>query len=590
MEARVGSRSGLLLVIAVVLLIRLPFLNQAIQGDDDTYLSEAQHALVDPLHPADTTYVFQGVTVDLRGHPHPPLNAWILAGLLAVFGDVREVPFHAAYLVFSLIAAVAMWSLARRFSPQPLWATLLFVSVPAFVVNGNSLETDLPFLAFWMAAIAFFIAGRLLPAAMAMALAAMTAYQAVFLTPILAVYLWLNRRRDWRPWVTILVPPAVIAGWQVFERVSTGVLPAAVLTGYFASYGFQGLALKLRNAAALSIHFCFLVFPLLLPAAAWRAWRARREPEVRFLLAWVGIFFAGALVVFFAGSARYLLPLAAPVALLASLLPARWLAGGFALQLALGLGLAAVNFEHWDGYRQFARELRIPAAEHRVWVDGEWGLRHYLEADGALPLTKNQRLRAEDIVVSSALGHAVDFTAPTSTIARREIRSGVPLRLIGLESRSGYSDASRGLWPFGISGGTIDRLRAELVMERQPTLEYLPAGAPEGAEQIVSGIYPDRWTGKSATVVLKSPKTPKRLSVTFYFPARAGGRYVRLLLDGREVAARNFPAAGQYTLSAGPILPAGPIAAVEIDLDRTFSAPPDERELGIILSGVGFVP
>ena len=135
-----------------------------------------------------------------------------------------------------------------------------------------------------------------------------------------------------------------------------------------------------------------------------------------------------------------------------------------------------------------------------------------------------------------------------------------------------------------------DRLHADLVMERHPTLEYLPAGAPEAAGQIVSGIYPDRWTGKSATVVLKSPKTPKRLSVTFYFPAQAGGRYVRLLLDGREVAAQNFRAAGQYTLSASPILPSGPVAAVEIDLDRTFTAPSDQRQLGIILSGLGFVP
>ena len=74
-------------------------------------------------------------------------------------------------MVFSLIAAWAMWSLARRFSPQPLWATLLFMAVPAFVVNGNSLETDLPFLAFWMAAVALFCAGRLWWAAVAMAAA-----------------------------------------------------------------------------------------------------------------------------------------------------------------------------------------------------------------------------------------------------------------------------------------------------------------------------------------------------------------------------------------------------------------------------------
>ena len=45
-----------------------------------------------------------------------------------------------------------------------------------------------------------------------------------------------------------------------------------------------------------------------------------------------------ALAIFFAGSARYLLPMAAPIALLASRQQARWLALGFALQLTLGLG------------------------------------------------------------------------------------------------------------------------------------------------------------------------------------------------------------------------------------------------------------
>ena len=184
MEARV-ARKSLLLCLGVVLLIRLPFLNQAIQGDDHIYLTEAQHALVDPLHPNDVKYVFLGDQVDLRGHSHPPGNAWPLAALIMIFGDVYEVPFHAAYMVFSMIAVWAMWSIACRFSERPLWATLLFVAVPAFVVNGGSLEADLPFLAFWMASIALFLSGRMWLAALAMAAAAMMAYQAVFLIPIL---------------------------------------------------------------------------------------------------------------------------------------------------------------------------------------------------------------------------------------------------------------------------------------------------------------------------------------------------------------------------------------------------------------------
>jgi len=590
MEAGLNVGRAVLLIAAVLLLIRLPFLNQAIQGDDDTYISEAQHALIEPLHPAHTSYVFQGVEVDLRGHPHPPLDAWVLAGLLALFGDVKEVPFHAAYIAFSLIAAAAMWSLSRRFSPQPVWATLLFLAVPPFVVNGNSLESDLPLLAFWMAAIALFCARRLVLAAVAMALAATAAYQAVFLTPILALYVWLYRRRDWPSWAALLTPPAVLAAWQIFERLSTGALPAAVLTGYFGAYGFQALALKIRNAAALAIHACFLIFPPLLPAALLLAWRKRRQPDVLFLFGWIAVFFAGAVAVFFAGSARYLLPIAAPLALLASHLRARWLAVGFAAQLALGLGLAAVNYQHWDGYRRFAQALRASAAGHRVWVDGEWALRFYLEADGALPLRKTQRLRPQDIVVSSELGHAVDYTAPRSTIARMDIQPALPLRLIGLESNAAFSTASRGLWPFGFSSGVIDRLRADLIGERLVTLGYLPMIAPEAAGQIVTGIFADHWMGASATVVLKSPPQPEPLSLTFYIPPQARARRIALWLDGREVAAHIYPGAGTYTLESDPLRPSGATAAVEIRVDQTFNVPGDRRDLGIVLAAVGFAP
>ncbi len=592
MEAGVNRRFPLLLV-GLVLLLRLLFLNQAIQGDDHIYLTEAAHALVDPLDPNDTKYVFLGDEVDLRGHSHPPLNAWVLAGLLALFGDVKEVPFHAAYILFSLIAVAAMWSLARRFSPRPVWAVLLFMAVPAFVVNGGSLEADLPFLALWMAAIALFCSGRLAWAAAAMVLAAMTAYQAVLLTPILAVYVWLFRRRDRRAWLVLLAPPVTVAAWQIFERLSTGAVPAGMLAGYFQSYGFQALFHKLRNAEALFVHSWFIVFPALVPGAFMLAWRKRREPQTQFLLAWMAIFFAGALVIFFAGSARYLLPMAAPLALVASRLRVRWLAPGFALQMALGLGLAAANYQHWDGYRQFAAALRGPAAGHRVWVDGEWGLRYYLEADGALPLSKSRKLRAGEIVVSSDLGSSVRPAAPFAPLAAAEIGSAIPLRLIGLETRSGYSDASRGLWPFGVSGGPFDRVRAELVVERHPTLEYLPMSAPEAAQQIVSGIYSlednrYRWMSASAQIALKSPDRAEPLRLVFTIPEQARARRVALLLDGRELVTQAYPGPGAYTLESMPIRLAGAEATVEILVDRTFSAPGDARQLGIVLTAVGF--
>src|ERR1035438_9716920 len=595
METRV-ARQSLLLCLGLVLLIRLPFLNQAIQGDDHIYLTEAQHALVDPLHPSDVKYVFLGDQVDLRGHSHPPGNAWPLAALILIFGDVYEVPFHAAYMVLSMIAVWAMWSIACRFSERPLWATLLFVAVPAFVVNGGSLEADLPFLAFWMASIALFLSGRLVLAALAMATAAMMAYQAVFLVPILFFAIksqplphgrGSDQSRD-RQGAVLLTPLVVLIAWQLFTRLTTGTMPAGKLAEYFSIYAFQAMQHKLQNALMLFIHSWWIVFPALVPATAALAWRNRRDPSTLFLLAWIGIFFAGALAIFFSGSARYLLPMAAPVAILASRLPVKWLAPAFAIQLAIALALATVNYQHWDGYRAFAASLRAPSAGHRVWVDNDWGLRYYLEADHALPARKGQHVRPGDIVVSSELGHNVEFTAPLSLLSSANIQATLPLRLIGLNSHSGYSTVEEGYLPFGVSAGAIDRVTARLVMERHATQEYLTISAPEAAEQVVSGIFPaDRWMSQAGVVILKRPAVPRKLRAEFYLPPNAKARQVTLLLDGKEVASHNYPGPGAYTLVTAEPLQG---TTVEIRLDRTFTAPGDRRALGMVLIAVGFAP
>ncbi|MCX6629941.1 MAG: hypothetical protein NTW28_20175 [Candidatus Solibacter sp.] len=514
---------------------------------------------------------------------------------------MKEVEFHAAYIVFSMIAVWAMWSLARRFSKCPLWATLLFLAAPPFVVNGGSLEADLPFLAFWMASITLFLSGRLILAALAMAVAAMMAYQAVFLIPILFFGIRLrlpvsNQSRAgvpsgsgavaWAPHATLLTPLLVLIAWQVFTRLTTGTMPAGKLAEYFSTYAFQAIEHKLQNALMLFIHTWWIVFPALVPAAAVFAWRKRRDPDTLFLLAWIGIFFTGALAIFFSGSARYLLPMAAPVAILASRIPTKWLAPAFAAQLALALALATVNYQHWDGYRTFAAGLRAPTAGHRVWVDNDWGLRYYLEADHALPARKGQHTRPGDIIVSSELGHNVEFTAPLSLLTSANIHAALPLRLIGLNSHSGYSTVAQGFLPFGVSRDPIDRVMARLVMERHATQEYLTISSPEAAEQVVSGIFPaDRWMSQAGVVILKIPAVPRKLRAEFYIPPNARARQVTLLLDGREVASHTYAAPGPYTLTSTEPLQG---ASVEIRVDRTFTAPGDKRALGMVLIGVGF--
>jgi hypothetical protein len=600
-----------LAIIALVLALRLPFLHQAIQGDDLYYLYGAEHAQIEPLHPDHAKYLFQGDLVEMRGHSHPPLNSWILGALLWAYGDVREVPFHLAYSMFSIIAALAMLSLARRFCDEPFLATLLFIAVPAFVVNGNSLETDLPFLALWMLAGAWFVKGvdensalALTGSALAAAIAALDAYQAVFLVPILAFYVWQKKNRSVFAWCVIFAAPIAIGAWQIYGRVTGGAMPAVVLWDYMRKYGWQVLTQKIKNAAALMVHSAWVISPVLVRGNRWNwvlgaiaalggafydlnpmFWASLGLGVVvlsscfrrGFLEAWVLIFFAGALVVFFAGSARYLLPIAAPLAILAANRCSRpMLIVGFALQMTLSVGLAIVNYQSWGAYRQFAISLAPEAAERRMWVDHDWGLRYYLESEGALAVPRGQTFSPGDVVVSQKMH------PEGQRIASLEIRPSIPLRLTSVNEKSAYSVAQFGLWPFEISNAPVDRVGAYLIGERKAELSWV---TPRDQQQVLRGLDPDGWSAAEATVLVKH--ADGRLTAEFTIHPQSTARHIRLLVDGRLVAEETYSASGNYALS-GP--GGGGNITVTLAVDKTFSVPGDGRQLGILVTGIGFKP
>jgi hypothetical protein len=615
-------------VLCAALLLRLPFLNQAIQGDDFYYLKGAEHAQIDPLHPTHARYVFLGRQVDMRGHPHPPLDTWVLGGLLAAFGDIYEVPFHAAYIVFSVVAAFSMLALARRFCDEPLLPTALFLVTPSFVINGNSLESDVPFVAFWLAAIALFVYERYAWSAVAAAIAALAAYQAVLLAPILWVWMLIQRDRRKAVWLTTLTAATVIAVWQLYERASSGALPAGVLAGYMQSYNLQAFAQKVKSAAALTAHLGWIVFPALVLFAFRRApkwvyacaaaatiaagvydsnplfwvscgvgvcvlaWCVSRigapDRETRFLAVWIVLFFAAALIIFFAGSARYLLPVAAPLAIfVARNASAPWICAGVIAEAVLSILLAIVNYQHWDGYRQFARQIQSEVAQHRTWTNAEWGLRYYLESEGALPVVRGQGFRAGDIIITTAYSGPID-AGPQSVIAQRTIEAAIPLRLVAPGARSGYSSVMFGLRPFDISRQPVDIVRASIIEERKPELSWLHIGSPEAASQILFGIYNnDRWTAEKAGVVVKRPDGATRVEAVVFVPPQAPAKQLRLYVDGALIATQNIGAPGRYAIGA-PAPPGADTAMVTLQVDRTFSVPGDQRQLGVVLLEIGF--
>ncbi|MFN7922255.1 MAG: glycosyltransferase family 39 protein [Bryobacteraceae bacterium] len=624
----------LLCLIALAILIRVAFLFHPVQGDDVFYLAIAQHAQVEPAHPLHFKLIASGIEVDMRGYAHPPGNAWILAALLAGFGDIREAPFHAFYALFSVITVIAAWSIAKRFSPRPFEATLLFIATPAWVINGNSFESDLPFLAIWLSALALWIFAvdrrcifAALAAAMCAGLAGLTSFQSVMLIVLFALYLW-SERRHWRAaWALIFMPAIAIAAWQGFEKLTGGSLPADVLNAYSAKYEFHSLANKAKNALAMTVHLGWMAPPVLAwvafsGPALWAAaaaalagafhdpsplfwlpfgtgagllvWIATKLRE-RFLPAWILLFFAATLVIFFAGSARYLLPVAVPLSiLLANRLEARpRLMHAMALtHLALGVALALANFQHWDSAR--AAAASAPPAP-RLWTHSEHGLRFYAEAAGARQVRPSgQTFRPGDVLIASALAGAFQPTGGGEWVKLREVdvRPALPFRLLSSSGRSGYSSAKLGQRAFDIDTAAADRVSIWTLRERAATLTYLTMNAPGADTHFVSGVYaldgPDwRWTAPRAVFTLKAPESPQPVEATFRIIEQTKGRKVSLAVGGETVAEETYPRDGLYTLRSERAVSG---ATVTLTVDRAFQPPNDQRELGVILTGVGFRP
>jgi hypothetical protein len=640
-------RRDLLILLGLVLLIRLPFIAQPIQGDDVFYLIFANNALADPLHPLDTSFRLQGEVVWGAGHTRPPGVAWTLAALLTAIGGVREIPLHAAYIGFSLLAIFSVYFLARRFTERPLWAALIFAAVPAFVINGNKLESDVPLLAFISLGTALLVHRRYLLSAGAMAAGAFFGYQIVFLVPVMAHWAWHRDRARSTAWLAVFAAPAALVLWQLAERATAGSAPVEVLAAYARSYDLLFGERKLRSAAALLGHLGFMASPALV-AVGW-LWRGRtllpiaalagiaagfslagyswaerglyalavgcacavlglavrlvvrrREEDEGFLGAWVLVCFAGAVALFYAGSARYLLPLAPALAILAArrVSSKAWLAAGVGCNLALGLALAAAEYSYDEQYKSFVEDLRPDVAGKRIWTNGDWGLRYYLGQLGGEPLLAGQELPSGAVLVTSELSGAVPigFSGSRQPILTREVATGtIPLRTIGRGSRSGYSSSEFGVLPFGIGGGVIDRLEADELGLPQPTDGYLLMNSPAAERQLLSGFYEVqsdawRWMGPSGSAILAIPESAGSFKLDLYVPDNSPARRVRVEAGGRLLLEQTLDGPGSHIVEAPITRPPGDAARIVIRAGPAFFPPGDERELSIVVNSFGFRP
>ena len=591
----------IVLLALFVAAVRAPFFHHPLQGDDIYYLKGAEHARMDPLHPHQAQYVFQGRLVSMLGHPHPPLNAFLL-GLLPDSLPVQRVWYGSLMLA----CVLACYALARRFTTRPLAAALLFASTPVLWVSSNTFDSDVLFLACTLAGVALFVHGHEWLAALPLFLSGLAAYQAVVFIPIL----WLLRRGR----IAALAPAAAVAAYQIFERISAGQWPLLMTAQYFSEYGLQKAANKLASAAALTAHLGWLTgpvaefhlsWPLLagLPAAwldphplFWASfalgvlilWRVEG-----WLGWWVRIFFAASLVLFFAGAARYLLPVAAPLAILAAeRLGTRRLAAAAAAQGLLAFALAWAAMHHWQGYKDIAEQVELG---RQTYVAGEWSLRYYLEQRGARPVMAGQRIGPDSVIVRSELGFPVHYSTGggrAEPAASHEIRPALPLQLMGLHARSAWMTCAFGLRPFDWSRQPLDRITVTRIAPVPLMRSDLPMNAPDAEAYILSGVYGledgrYRWMARQAEFVLK-PR-PGVLAISLFLPEASPARQLSVTANGVEVF-RSLLQPGSQIIRTAPLPAARDRLEIVLRADRSFRPPADSRELSLILESLRIEP
>jgi hypothetical protein len=491
------SRGREVLILAIfTLLLHVPFLKQPVQGDEVNYLDIAVHIFKEPLTPLNFSYVFQGRLVEASGHPHPPLNAYIVTVPWLMIGHFSVVSFHAFYLLFALGISFAAYALGSYFTRQPLWAGLLVAASPLVQVNTNTLASpEAPGLAFLLIGAAGFFWRRFWLSGIALTLAGLTSLQALALPPILLLVYAVKRECPPRSaWLAVAAPYAGLGAWQAFQWVLTGRLPGAVLLGYVSDPVHSRLALKGASALALLQHLGALVIltppsvrrlwglaPGLL--AAWSVrdypwwerallvlfialgvnallwiWENRKRNAV--LAGWCLLYFAFACVAFFAGASRYLLPLVAPMAVLFVLQfgrKPRWM--GFALVWSVFLGLN-LSFAAYEFSRVYAETEPPPG--NTYLVNGEWGFRYYMLARGGRMLETRSIPNPGEWIVSSELSLAGNYDSLAEETAvllySKDLAVRTPLRLIDRFAHSGFSTAAAGLLPFSFSSRPLDRI------------------------------------------------------------------------------------------------------------------------------------
>lgn len=263
-------RREILIVIMLTLLMTLPFVGRPFDMDDIIFLKLAEARQDQPLQLELRDFEFFGVFNESFIDTHPPLVSLYLA-LMMMLGGSSEVWLHLSFLIFTVTAALAMYFLARRFTRHAMFASLLLVATPGFAVMSHSLMSDLPGLAFWLAATALYVYGLdgrrpllMVLSSLMLSLGIFTSYQVLGALVLLFVYALLRRRLSLLTTLPLVFPLVLFAGFTAWHLTATGSLPGLSHIHYVQQEALVPAAVLEKMVALICVVGGAIVFPLVL--------------------------------------------------------------------------------------------------------------------------------------------------------------------------------------------------------------------------------------------------------------------------------------------------------------------------------------
>lgn len=506
-------RKQSLLLVLITVAALAPFLNKAFHIDDPLFIWTAQQIVKHPLDP----YGFQ-LNWATFAQPafeqiqNPPLCSYYIAAVGSVFG-FGEISLHLAFLVWATLSILGTFILARRFCEKPFQAALFTLFTPAFLVSATNVMCDVMLLGLWIWAVEFWLRGlepdewkMSILSAFLVALASLTKYFGIALVPLLALYtIWRNWRQCSRV-LFLLLPVAVIVGFDFWTKAKYGRGLFSDATRYAHQVGARSTSSFFIGLAFLGGSFLLPLFYL--PLKSWRfllitiaisaatfasSWFLLRfnpdwqlgpnESLVRFqaalfaaigasILGWVVVdltqsrsakrvliaswlvgTFVFAAVLNWSITARTFLPLAPAVAILFvrrtrnawPLLPA----------IIVSIAVAFADFRSANGARMSAKVFQKQFRDQRitVWFQSHWGFQYYMQQWGAKPFdARDVKVESGDVMIVPANNIAVTAIPPEQIFPPEDQTfAALPwISTVGLTTGASFYSSIRGPIPWAI--------------------------------------------------------------------------------------------------------------------------------------------